>query len=236
MFFFSQSRKQLTRLKVTARTRFGAGAVLSKHFSEKSKLYPVLIAVLGVGVLALVLSRFNFQVSVEPSTPTTQPSSEPTLSSTVSPTPQLSVPPPVVSPSTTPKPTATSPAAPLDANLPGSSANSQVGRLRVSNQTEHPLRVALLPQTAIASEESGANPAQLIYSEPVHWDFAPQEGGQKGLLLSLPDGRLEIQQGDILVVFAQDGSRRYWGPFVVGKTSEPAWDAGSSEWQLVLQP
>ena len=76
------------------------------------------------------------------------------------------------------------------------------GSLRVSNRSEHPVRVALLSKRQ----------AEKSYGKPAHWDFAPGEGGGKGLMLSLPEGKLQVKQGDILVVFAQDGSRRYWGP------------------------
>ncbi|MEG3860466.1 hypothetical protein [Microcoleus sp. herbarium12] len=99
------------------------------------------------------------------------------------------------------------------------------GSLRVSNRSEHPVRVALLSKRQ----------AQKSYGKPAHWDFAPGEGGGKGLMLSLPEGKLQIKQGDILVVFAQDGSRRYWGPYVAGETASPAWNATAREWQLTLQ-
>jgi hypothetical protein len=78
--------------------------------------------------------------------------------------------------------------------------------------------------------------AEKSYRKPAHWDFAPGEGGGKGLMLSLPDGKLQVQKGDILVVFAQDGSRRYWGPYVAGETASPAWNRTAREWQLILQP
>jgi hypothetical protein len=100
------------------------------------------------------------------------------------------------------------------------------GILRVSNRTEHPVRVALLTKRQ----------AEKSYGKPAHWDFAPGEGGSKGLMLSLPEGQLKVKQGDILVVFAQDGSRRYWGPYVTGETASPAWNTKAGEWQLVLQP
>lgn len=92
--------------------------------------------------------------------------------------------------------------------------------LRVSNQTSHPVRVVLRssPDT-----------------KPVHWDFAPQEGSLKGLILSLPDADLTLKPGDILIIFAQDGSRRYWGPYVVGETDLPAWNSQGSEWQLIAR-
>jgi hypothetical protein len=117
-------------------------------------------------------------------------------------------------------PIATSPAANTLANA------KAVGTLRVSNRTEHPVRVALLTKRQ----------AEKSYGKPAHWDFAPGEGGSKGLMLSLPEGKLKVRQGDILVVFAQDGSRRYWGPYVTGETASPAWNTKSGEWQLVVQP
>jgi hypothetical protein len=101
-----------------------------------------------------------------------------------------------------------------------------VGTLRVSNRTEHPVRIALLTKTQ----------AEKSYDRPAHWDFAPGEGSGPGLMLSLPEGQLKVKQGDILVVFAQDGSRRYWGPYVTGETASPAWNHKAGEWQLVLQP
>jgi len=100
-----------------------------------------------------------------------------------------------------------------------------VGTLRVSNRTEHPVRVALLTKRS----------AEKSYGKPAHWDFAPGEGSGKGLMLSL-EGELKVKQGDILVVFAQDGSRRYWGPYVTGETASPAWNTKAGEWQLVVQP
>lgn len=106
------------------------------------------------------------------------------------------------------------------------------GALRVINQTDQPLRVALLTRSAATS--SAASKSK--YSEPVHWDFAPGEGSSEGLLLSLPQGNLKLQKGDILVAFAQDGSRRYWGPYVVGETDAPTLNRKTSEWQLILQP
>jgi hypothetical protein len=110
------------------------------------------------------------------------------------------------------------------------------GRLRVSNQTMHPVRIALLAQGAVNSDAELSANQELTYDEPVHWDFAPEEGSAKGLLLSLPETDLRLQAGDILMAFAQDGSRRYWGPYVVGKTDLPRWHAETQEWRLILQP
>ncbi|OWY68129.1 hypothetical protein B7486_27785 [cyanobacterium TDX16] len=119
------------------------------------------------------------------------------------------------------------PQAPTAAPVPGA--------LRVSNQSEQPLRVALLTkQTGTNSTANTANKDK--YSEPIHWDFAPGEGSSQGLILSLPQGNLKLKKGDIIVAFAEDGSRRYWGPYVVGETPTPVLDRKTSEWQLVLQP
>lgn len=96
----------------------------------------------------------------------------------------------------------------------------------MSNPTDYPVRLALLSRSATAPK----TPA------PAHWDFAPQEGNQTGLLLSLPEQNLNLQPGDVLVGFAQDGSRRYWGPYVVGETDLPFWHREGKEWQLILQP
>lgn len=126
------------------------------------------------------------------------------------PTPEAVAPPP------SPTPTPVQPPPPP---APG----TKRGSLRVSNRTGHPVRIALL--AAPAGD-----------AEPVHWDFAPQEGSQNGLLLSLPAADLQLKPGDILVAFSQDGSRRYWGPFVVGKTAVPEFEAGPSEWHLILSP
>ncbi len=105
------------------------------------------------------------------------------------------------------------------------------GSLRMSNQTNQPVRLALLSRQGLAKGKS-VSPNNL----PAHWDFAPQEGNQKGLVLSLPKGSLKLEKGDVLVAFAQDGSRRYWGPYVVGETPLPAWNSSNKEWQLILSP
>lgn len=108
----------------------------------------------------------------------------------------------------------------------------RLGALRVSNPTDYPIRVALLAKTPIKRQGSPSG----NYDIPAHWDFAPQEGSAKGLLVSLPDRTIRVKPGDILVAFAQDGSRRYWGPYVVGETDTPTWNPTTGEWRLVLQP
>ncbi|QHG16852.1 hypothetical protein [Nostoc sp. ATCC 53789] len=107
------------------------------------------------------------------------------------------------------------------------------GILRMSNQTNQPVRLALLARQSVAK---GSGTKQANYDVPAHWDFAPQEGSEKGLVLSLPQNNLKLEKGDILVAFAQDGSRRYWGPYVVGETQLPKWNSQNREWQLVLSP
>ncbi|NMG07748.1 hypothetical protein [Brasilonema sp. UFV-L1] len=113
----------------------------------------------------------------------------------------------------------------------GKAANP--GTLRMSNQTNQPVRLALLSRRSL---NKGSSSGQTKDAVPAHWDFAPQEGNEKGLILALPNGQLELQKGDILVAFAQDGSRRYWGPYVVGETSLPSWNSQNKEWQLILSP
>ncbi|MEA5571530.1 hypothetical protein [Calothrix sp. UHCC 0171] len=104
-----------------------------------------------------------------------------------------------------------------------------IGSLRMSNQTTQPVRLALLARRGEV-KGGGGNAADV----PAHWDFAPQEGNDKGLVLSLPNGNLKLAKGDVLVAFAQDGSRKYWGPYVVGETPLPAWNSEGKEWQLIL--
>jgi hypothetical protein len=105
------------------------------------------------------------------------------------------------------------------------------GTLRMSNQTNQPVRLALLARDSVSK---GSGTKQNNYDVPVHWDFAPQEGSEKGLILSLPQNNLKLEKGDILVAFAQDGSRRYWGPYVIGETQLPKWNSQNREWQLVV--
>ncbi len=187
----------------------------------KSSVYLAVIIVSLLGIVGLVLViGLQFTVSIEPLEP------------------DLSLPealPPQASPSG--ELFSTPPAKPKPANAPTAS-NSQptgsvaagIGGLRISNQTNQPVRVALLAQT-------GSNKADARnYGDAVHWDFAPGEGSRQGLILSLPNGNLKLKKGDIIVAFAQDGSRRYWGPYVVGETTAPVWDRKTSQWQLIIQP
>ncbi|WP_414578815.1 hypothetical protein [Anabaena sp. CCY 9402-a] len=110
-----------------------------------------------------------------------------------------------------------------------SSNTKYLGNLRMSNQTDQPVRLALLARQSV--KKSSVKEKTDI---PAHWDFDPQEGSEKGLILSLPQGNLKIETGDILVAFAQDGSRHYWGPYVVGESSLPTWDDQKQEWVMLL--
>jgi hypothetical protein len=169
---------------------------------DAKKPHPALIAAgIGFGIF-LLLRLFPISISIESGSAPDQP-----------------LPPPV-------KPSPTTPALAIEQAADLVTAGTS-GSLRVSNQTSHPIRVALLSQSADAAQP---------YAQPAHWDFAPEEGREKGLLLSLPEKKLQLQPGDVLVAFAQDGSQRYWGPYVVGKTDAPRWKANGAEWWLVLRP
>ena len=120
----------------------------------------------------------------------------------------------------------------VDYQVNSDSKPKVAGSLRMSNKTTQPVRLALL---ARQSSSKSATVNKNKSSIPAHWDFAPQEGNERGLVLSLPQANLRLKKGDILVAFAQDGSRRYWGPYVVGETSSPEWNPQTKEWQLVLQ-
>lgn len=187
-----------------------------------SKLYPIFFLVLLLGLAGLGLRLLPLTVSIESQSPDTSslPAIEPPVEPAVNKVEKLSPGLPSVSPEL-PTPVASPPKS-LD---PAAIAAHQ-GTLRVSNPTDHPIRVALLTRQTKSK----------TYGQPAHWDFAPMEGGRQGLILSLPQGNLKLSKGDILVAFAQDGSRQYWGPYVVGETPIPVWNPQKGEWQLVLQP
>lgn len=128
------------------------------------------------------------------------------------------------------------PIQPVESNLSdqvNSDTKTKVpGLLRVSNKTTQPVRLVLLARQL---SQKSANINKIKSTPPAHWDFAPEEGSERGLVLSLPQANLKLEKGDILAAFAQDGSRRYWGPYVVGETSSPQWQPQRQEWQLVLQ-
>lgn len=124
------------------------------------------------------------------------------------------------------EPLVTTPATPPTTFTPAQTPAARTpGGLRMSNQTDQPIRIALLAK----------NSPTTYREEPAHWDFAPQEGSAQGLILSLPKGNLKLNKGDILVGWAQDGSGRYWGPYVVGETAAPVWNNQAKEWELTLK-
>jgi len=191
----------------------------------KLKIYPLIIGLSIALVAGLFLGRFEITISSGSNLPSNLPEPATVLppippitpTATASPEQARELKPEPVPPPAQPEP---------ETNSPKTAKAFGTGTVRVSNRTEHPLRVALLAKRR----------AEKSYSKPAHWDFAPGEGSGKGLMLSLPEGKLKVKEGDILVVFAQDGSRRYWGPYVAGETASPAWNPAAGEWQLILQP
>lgn len=190
----------------------------------KLKIYQMIIGVAIVLITGMFLGRFEITIS----NGANRPNDLPSAATALPPTPPVSR---VATASTDignqPKPDSIPTPEPLEESNSSIPVNAEAtGSLRVSNRSDRPVRVALLSKPQ----------AEKSYGKPAHWDFAPGEGGGKGLMLSLPEGKLQVKQGDILVVFAQDGSRRYWGPYVAGETASPAWNRTAGEWQLILQP
>ncbi|MEH1943167.1 MAG: hypothetical protein V7L01_23510 [Nostoc sp.] len=193
-----------------------------------------------LGLLVALVGCFGISVSFEPTNPDTS-SQLPTESQeweTTSVLPEKGISASVSTPVTTPTNQAehsskkNTHSVLADRDQSASKAKDR-GTLRISNQTNQPVRVALLARQSVAK---GSGTKQNNYDVPAHWDFDPQEGSEKGLIVSLPQNNLKLEKGDILVAFAQDGSRRYWGPYVVGETELPKWNSQNREWQLVLSP
>lgn len=198
--------------------------------NAKSSVYPAVVVASLLFLVGLLLVWLRFSVSIELIKPDSSlPKAMPPMSQSPSaePLPTLASAPTRASKQSEPLAQA-----PLPESSPelGRVAASQ-GAFRMSNQTDQPVRVALLARHT--GTEAGG---QSTDGNPVHWDFAPGEGSTKGLILSLPESNLKLKKGDILVAFAQDGSRRYWGPYVVGETASPVWNRQAVEWQLILQP
>ncbi|MBE9201366.1 MULTISPECIES: hypothetical protein [unclassified Nodularia (in: cyanobacteria)] len=188
------------------------------------------IAVCALGLLAFMVGCWDISVSFESVDPDT-------LEQDVipaAPIPDQTVSPTTVIPETTQTNKIGLNGTHILADRQNSTANGKnQGTLRMSNQTDQPVRLALLarqPQVKVSGNQ------KTNYDVPAHWDFDPQEGSEKGLILSLPHGNLKLETGDVIVAFAQDGSRRYWGPYVVGETSVPEWNTQNREWLLILNP
>jgi hypothetical protein len=196
----------------------------------KPSFFPLILAALVGGSAAFILSQLQF--GTQPETPDRQ-SAPPVISTnptgkTLSGKNQTAIVPKA-------NPNAkSSPAAPkaLASSVakPSAVARAAKNGLRVSNQSPNALRVVLLSHQSSKSSKSAKR------GSPAHWDFAPSEGSRNGLLLSLPSEKLTLKPGDVLVAFALDGSRRYWGPYVVGETAAPTQSRSTLEWQLVLRP
>ncbi|YAF95124.1 MAG: hypothetical protein AB3A66_21490 [Nodularia sp. CChRGM 3473] len=205
----------------------------------KSSVYRnTVVTACALGLLGLLMGCWEMSVSFESTNPhTSSPISQDTSQLDV--TSASPVPDETVTSTSTSSP-ATTPTNQVGSSThilaerqnPAADAKNQ-GTLRMSNQTDQPVRLALLPRQPLEKDSSN-KPTN--YDIPAHWDFDPQEGSEKGLLLSLPHGNLKLEKGDIIVAFAQDGSRRYWGPYVVGETSLPKWNTQNREWLLVLTP
>ncbi|WP_088242820.1 hypothetical protein [Calothrix rhizosoleniae] len=179
----------------------------------------IAIAVSSLGLLLLTVGCYQLSISVEPDTTNSEvsPSASPVTNNPKS---------QIQQPNSTPTKNT------VVAQITESNQKSLTsGKLRVSNRTDRPIRIALLMRRS--GDKNAAKDKK--YNIPAHWDFAPREGSGKGLILSLPQENLTLTKGDILVGFAEDGSRRYWGPYVVGKTPEPLWNDQQQEWQLILQ-
>jgi hypothetical protein len=101
------------------------------------------------------------------------------------------------------------------------------GGVRIRNRSASPVRLVILRRQNTTTPKK-----QPI---PIHWDFAPREGRLKGLLLALPNETIALDRGDILTAFAQDGSARYWGPYIVGESNQPIWNDKTTEWEVTLE-
>ena len=196
--------------------------------------HTVLVA-FSLGLLVLPMGCYQVSVSFEPTEldtssppPAQTPQFQSTESSSVS---TVSSPAPTISNQVENSTRATNPVRTDDR---GSVGMAHQGTLRMSNQTDQPVRLALLARRS--PTKGSDSDRQTQHQVPAHWDFAPKEGNEKGLILSLPNSNLKLSKGDILVAFAQDGSRRYWGPYVVGETDTPNWNPQKGEWQLILSP
>lgn len=176
--------------------------------ASKSNILPGVIAVLVGGLVTFVLSQFQLSVWLEPSE--TDTSSPPVLEAPASSSPS-----------------------PVETQSPALQPPIVANSLRVSNQTSYPIRLVLL---AGNTQQPASTSSTEAFRKPVHWDFAPTEGGAEGLILSLPEGSLELHSGDVLVAFALDGSRHYWGPYIIGKTAVPAKKGQPPVWELMIQP
>ncbi|AGY60733.1 hypothetical protein GKIL_4487 [Gloeobacter kilaueensis JS1] len=99
---------------------------------------------------------------------------------------------------------------------------SRQGEVRIGNKTPYPVRVVI-------TKADGS-------LEGAFWDFAPGEGGSEGIRLALANKPVLLGEGDVITVFTVDGSRKYWGPNILGRTLAPFWDGRRRMWTSVLRP
>ncbi|MCG6136255.1 MAG: hypothetical protein MET45_16680 [Nostoc sp. LLA-1] len=198
----------------------------------KSTVYRnAVVTVCALGMLGLLVGFWDISVSFESVDPDTSQLDEAPVSPVSDKTSTSTN---ITNPSATPTPPEGLSQTHILADRQNSVADvKNQGNLRMSNRTNQPVRLALL---ARQPQVKNADNKQINNDVPAHWDFDPQEGSEKGLKLSLPNGNLKLEPGDIIIAFAQDGSRRYWGPYVVGETSLPEWNQQNQEWLLVLNP
>lgn len=206
------------RVKILINQQWCKSSLVKLMKNLKLTLYSLFILVFLFGIAGIGLKLSRFRISLETEAPNT--ASLPVMA----PSPPATI--KKLVPGLSATPALPTPAVLQAQKIDPAQVSARQGNLRVSNPTEHPVRVALLTRQI----------AQKTYGEPIHWDFSPMEGGTQGLKVSLPQGDLRLKKGDILVAFAQDGSRLYWGPYIVGETPAPSWNAQKAEWQLVLQP
>jgi hypothetical protein len=195
----------------------------------KPSLLPLILAALAGGVVAFILSQFRFSMWIEPPSRQNAPPVIRTNPTATNPTTTDSA----AQKTTASSKTQTKTSAPA---APSVIVPAVKNGLRVSNQSSNTLRVVLLSHQSSKSSQSKSSQSAKRDRRPAHWDFAPSEGSQKGLLLSLPSEKLTLKPGDVLMAFATDGSRRYWGPYIVGETATPTQTRSTLEWQLVLRP
>lgn len=183
--------------------------------ASKSGIVPMVLAAVVGGSGALLLTQLYFSIWIEPSV--TAEKAPPVLE--VKPT----------------LPDAMAKGRPevIAKKEPPPSIDPRTDVLRISNQTQFPIRIVLRSHL---DPNHPSPPETPHFKEPVHWDFAPQEGSIGGLKVSLPSGPMQLYQGDVLMAFALDGSQKYWGPYVVGDTPQPTLTQTDAEWHLVISP
>lgn len=194
-----------TRCLLPPDRRLAYAVLRAANKSHRSPPFVVLLSALVGGGVALLVSQLNVHV-VQPASRSIRPTLDPPSRSATR--------------QSTPGGNSTEiPLAELPQNIQG--APTLVG-LRVHNQTAQPIRLVLLSR------------AQTKQPTRFHWDFAPNEGAKDGLSLSLPQQPLQLQPGDVLMGFSLDGTRQYWGPYVVGTSEGPTLRDDQQEWDLVL--